>query len=62
MFVEFVCECADRDCADAIVLSIDEYWDVRRHPSRFAVAPGHEVPAREQLVEVTARYAVVEKH
>jgi hypothetical protein len=62
MFVEFACECVNRDCADAIVLSIVEYEEVRRHPSRFAVAPGHEVPAREELVEMTARYAVVERH
>ena len=62
MFVEFVCECADRECAEPIVLTMDEFEGVRRRPSRYAVRPGHEAPGRERLIELTSRYAVVEHH
>jgi len=62
MFIEFACECADRNCAAPIVLTMDEFEGVRREPARFAVRLGHQAPALERLIETTPRYAVVEKH
>jgi hypothetical protein len=58
---EFLCECADADCAVRIALSLGEYDDVRRSPLRFVVAPGHAQPDIERVVEENARYHVVEK-
>jgi hypothetical protein len=61
MFIEFACECADRDCRAPMVLTVDEYESVRRSPARFAVLPGHDDPALCRLVEQNERYAVVEQ-
>ena len=62
MFIEFACECRLRGCVDTISLGCDEYERVRRSPGQFAVAPGHVVPMHERVVELNARYAVVEQH
>jgi hypothetical protein len=40
---------------------VDEYEAVRRIPTHFVVAPGHDVPEIERVVEKTERYVVVEK-
>jgi hypothetical protein len=59
--VEFICECADETCTEAVALSIDEYENVRRRPVRFVVLPGHDDERIERVVEQNDRYAVVEK-
>ncbi len=59
--VEFVCECGDRGCTDAVGLTLDEYEAVRAHALRFAVLAGHEIPDVETVVERHSRYAVVQK-
>jgi hypothetical protein len=56
-----ICECAHADCTTQIEVSLDEYTDVRRHPDRFIVAPGHEEPGVENVVEERRGYVVVEK-
>ena len=38
-----------------------EYETIRSSPVRFPVAPGHDVPNVEFVVEQNERYAVVEK-
>ena len=61
-FQTFVCECAKTDCAGQLGLTLDEYEQIRAHPARFAVAPGHVVPEVERVVkEAAGRYDVVEK-
>jgi hypothetical protein len=62
MFIEFACECLRTGCAASVALGSDEYERLRRFPGRFAVAPGHEAPGHERVVELDARYAVVEQH
>lgn len=57
----FVCECADRSCAERVLLSAGEYRAVRADPRRFVVAPGHTVPELERVVERHPGYDVVEK-
>jgi hypothetical protein len=61
--VPFLCECADPDCFEAVMLSIAEYEQVRQHPSRFLLVAGHEDPeaAHERIVEAENGYAIVEK-
>lgn len=59
----FLCECADPQCTDLLRLPFDTYAEVRRHPRRFVVVPGHEATAGDaaEVVESTPLYHVVEK-
>jgi len=44
-----------------MALTVEEYEQVRSDANRFAVLPGHELPAVERVVEATGRYVVVAK-
>ena len=59
--VAFRCECAKLGCSRMLELSAVEYEAVRANPRRFFVAPGHEAPSTEEVVEVHDGYVVVEK-
>ena len=48
---EFICECSTRGCFERVVLSRREYEHVRSEGVRFFVAPGHENPEVELVVE-----------
>ncbi len=56
----FRCECGDRNCGCAIVLTLAEYEAVRAYDTHFAIARNHENPEREGLIEEHERFAVVE--
>jgi hypothetical protein len=58
---DFIWECADPACAQRVTAELDDYEDVRGEATRFLIAPGHEVPAIERIVERTGEYDVVEK-
>jgi hypothetical protein len=58
----FLCECADKECTERVLLGADEYRFVRADPHRFVVAPGHVVPELEDVVEHHGGFDVVEKH
>jgi hypothetical protein len=58
---DFVCECADPACAHRLNAELDDYEEVRSEPTRFMLAPGHEEPEIERIVEQTDEYNVVEK-
>lgn len=60
-FPDFVCECLYEDCAVKIPLTVEEYDALRRIPTHFAVAPGHDVDEVERVVEANDRYTIVEK-
>jgi hypothetical protein len=57
----FLCECSNRDCMLRLRMSLTDYEATRRHPARFLVAPGHELPEIERVVEQRSGYSVVEK-
>ena len=61
--VPFVCECADVDCHEIVMLSLDEYELVRIHSSRFLLIAGHEDhdATHERIIEAENGYAIVEK-
>jgi hypothetical protein len=59
--VEFLCECADDACKEAIALLRSEYEAVRSDPRQFVVVPGHEVADIELVLTEGKRYAVVRK-
>ena len=60
--MEFVCECGDAGCSQRIRITLDEYEELRRDPTRFAVVAGHEIVDVERVVAANERFAVVEKH
>ena len=57
----FVCECADRGCMAWLEVPTEKYAAVRQNPRHFIVAPTHEVPDLESVVEREGGYFVVEK-
>jgi hypothetical protein len=58
---EFVCECSRLECSERIALSPGDYEAVRVDAARFLVAPGHDDPSIEHVVEKNAGYWIVEK-
>jgi hypothetical protein len=59
--LEFLCECGRRDCLEALGVSRPAYEAVRSHGDRFLVAPGHQAPDVEHVVEEHEGYLVVQK-
>ena len=59
--LEFLCECGQQECLEALGLSRSAYEAVRAHGDRFLVAIGHEEPEVERVVEIYERYQIVEK-
>jgi hypothetical protein len=59
---DFVCECGNLDCIEAISLTRGEYEALRAQPTTFAVAPGHVIADVESVVEETDRFSIVRKH
>ena len=57
----WVCECADRECSEPMELTLGEYEELRSHPNRFAVLPGHVLETVEHVVDAHDGYVVVEK-
>ena len=56
-----VCECGNDDCTAPIDLTLGEYTAVRENPIWFLLAPDHEQPDVEHVVEEREGYNVVEK-
>ncbi len=59
--VGFRCECARLGCNRLVELTVLEYEQIRAHPRRFVVLPGHELPDVETVVESRPGYVIVEK-
>ena len=57
----FLCECANADCTDHLSVAADVYTRVREQPRLFLLAPGHEDPQLERVVERHRDYLIVEK-
>lgn len=63
---EFLCECGraegdDIACEALVEMTLEEYEDVRAQDDRFAVSPGHENAALEDVVRTTERFVIVDK-
>jgi Zn finger protein HypA/HybF involved in hydrogenase expression len=58
---DFVCECADPECAHRITAALDDYEAVRCDATHFIIAPGHEEPEIERIVARNGEFTVVEK-
>jgi hypothetical protein len=59
--IGFVCECVDTTCARHVELTRADYEAVRSTARRFVVAPDHDEPEVENVVERHRGYIVVEK-
>jgi len=57
----FVCECADEKCILRLSVPADVYTAARATSTRFLVAPGHEDPSLESVVDRHDGFFVVEK-
>lgn len=58
---EFLCECSNIACDLRLPLTLAAYEDVRKDPTRFLVAPGHEMPEIEIVLTRAEGYQVVVK-
>jgi hypothetical protein len=58
---DFVCECADPECAHRLTAGLDAYEEVRADATHFIVAPGHDEPDIERVVGRSGEFIVVEK-
>ncbi len=59
--IAFRCECARLGCNILLGLPTSEYRRIRANPRRFFLAPGHELPEIERVVERHGGHLVVEK-
>lgn len=59
--VALVCECARIDCIERLQVPPREYERARAQPRRFVVAPGHEQPQFERVIEQGRGWLLVEK-
>jgi mannose-1-phosphate guanylyltransferase len=60
--LDLVCECANTDCTERIVLTLHEYEQLRQDAHLFALRAGHQIADVEDVVETNERYLVVRKH
>jgi hypothetical protein len=58
---EFLCECSNADCNLLLPMTVSEYEAVRKSPTLFIVAPGHELPDIETVVVRRGAYEIVTK-
>jgi hypothetical protein len=59
---EIICECGDSSCVTQISIAPNAYEQVRADPTLFIVAPGHESPDVERIVDIRSAYHIVRKH
>jgi hypothetical protein len=56
-----VCECGHEECEESLSVSAAEYEQIRSDARVFAMAPGHELEAVEEVVAVHKGFNVVRK-
>ncbi len=59
--IAFRCECGELGCSRMIEVSVAAYEHVRADSRRFLIAPDHDIPEVETIVERHGNYVVVEK-
>jgi hypothetical protein len=57
---EVLCECGDRGCIEAILVTQADYRAARKHPSRYLVTADHGTEAKTRLLTTRDGYSVVE--
>ncbi len=56
-----VCECGNEECEQSLSVSAAEYEEIRSDARFFAMSPGHELEAVEEVVAVRKGFNVVKK-
>ena len=59
--LDFLCECAELECAERVRLCPADYRRVRHDPTWFVVVEGHEQLDVERVVDRVGSYLIVEK-
>jgi hypothetical protein len=57
---DFFCECGDAGCTLRVSMTLAEYENLRRSPSRYVVTVRHRVGAGESIVHRTGRFWLLE--
>jgi hypothetical protein len=57
----FRCECARLGCNAVVEVTARDYERIRAQARHFIIAPGHQLPDVEDVIETAAGYLVVEK-
>lgn len=55
--VPMLCECSAPGCRTIVMVALPDYGEIRRDPSAFLLAPGHDSDATE-LERATSSYTV----
>jgi hypothetical protein len=58
---EYLCSCGQPDCEESLELTLAELEAAHARPDQFVVAPGHDLPAVEDVVARHEAYSVVRK-
>jgi hypothetical protein len=58
--IPFLCECHDERCTHVVLLTRDEYEQVRAHPRTFVLSSGHQAP-EDRVVRDGPDHVIVEK-
>jgi hypothetical protein len=59
--VPFLCECADYSCFARVELTHRQYQEIRSHPDRYVIEPGHPMVEHERIIEEHDSFQIVEK-
>lgn len=59
--LDLVCECSDRSCVERISMPVGDYERVRADSRQFAVVPGHQHAAVEDVMAHEPTYDLVRK-
>jgi hypothetical protein len=59
--ITVICECGDAGCTERIELPLAEYERVRGDSLLYVIAPGHDFPEIESVIETEDGYQVVRK-
>jgi hypothetical protein len=56
----YLCECDDRGCTTVLLLTAEEYENVRSGSRRFVVASGHQ-NAEDRVLDEHGAFTIIEK-
>jgi hypothetical protein len=59
--MKFMCECANRNCANMFEIKIEDYKQLSRNDNIFITIPGHEDVSMERIVAKHPHFYVVAK-
>jgi anti-anti-sigma factor len=59
--IPFLCECGDRDCIEALMLTAAEFTEAHAAANLFIVKPGHIFPDIERILRDAGHFIIVQK-